>query len=94
MPYDGLLSERRIRRLTFHEDQRRKDIETLLSLARRELADSNVEPLSSDGRYEHAYSAVRALAEAVMVAEGFRPSGGPGQHEVLFTFIGQVPAAR
>ncbi len=94
MPYDGLLGEQRIRRLTFPEDRRRNDLETLLALAERELADSGVEALSLDGRYEHAYSAVRALAEAVMVAEGFRPSGGPGQHEVLFAFLGQVPTAR
>lgn len=94
MPYDGLLSEQRIRRLTLPEDRRRRDIETLLALAQRELSDSAVEALSLEGRYGHAYSGVRALAEAVMVAEGFRPSGGPGQHEVLFAFLRRVPTAR
>jgi hypothetical protein len=67
MPYGALLSEQRIRPLTLSEDRRRGEIGTLLELAQRELTDSGVEALSLDGRYEHAYSAVRALAEVGFV---------------------------
>jgi hypothetical protein len=93
MTYDALLDEERIRRVSVPEERRRADVETLLDVATREMCDAEVEALSLEGRYEHAYSAVRALAEAVMVAEHFRPSGGPGQHEVVFAFLRHVPTA-
>ncbi|MBM3473684.1 MAG: hypothetical protein FJX75_10490 [Armatimonadetes bacterium] len=94
MTYDVLLAEERIRRAALSEERRRADVKTLLDVAERELHDGGVEALSLEGRYEHAYSAVRALAEAVMAAEGFRPCGGPGQHEVVFAFLRHVPTAR
>ena len=94
MTYDALLDEQRIRRVSLSEDRERVDVQTLMDLAEREMHDGGVEALSLEGRYGHAYAAVRALAEAVMVAESFRPSGGPGQHEVVFAFLRHVPTAR
>lgn len=48
---------------------------------------------SVDGRFQDAYAALRHLAEIVMAAEGYRPASGPGQHEILFAFLSEVPAA-
>lgn len=94
MPYEALLRDGRIRPHDLRDDRLRSSIQSLLDLGDRELEDSMVEVVSLDGRYEHAYAAVRALSEVVMAAEGFRPAGGPGQHQVLFDFLRRVPTAQ
>jgi len=94
MPYGKLLAEDRIRLHGWSEDQARQRIGTLLLLAERELADSGVAGLSLDGRYEHAYAAVRAWGEAAMAAEGYRPTTGTGQHHVVFAFLRVVSTAQ
>lgn len=86
--------DERIRAHGFTEHRLREVIQISLELSKRELTDSTVEALSLDGRYEHAYAAMSALAEVVMLAEGFRPSGGVGQHHVLFDFLRLVPTAQ
>lgn len=91
MTYDDLLHEGRIRPHGFPDERLRASIHSCLELAARELSDSAVEGVSLDGRYEHAYAAVRALAEVVMLAEGFRPASGPGQHQVVFDFLRMMP---
>jgi len=44
----------------------------LLGLARRNLEDAAVERLSDDGRFDCAYGGARALATAIVRAEGYR----------------------
>jgi hypothetical protein len=94
MIYEDLLREERIRKHGLTGDRLAAQVRARLELAQRELSDCTVEALSLDGRYQHAYAAARALAEVVMIAEGFRATSGPGQHQVLFEFLRAVPTAR
>lgn len=94
MTYDDLLRDERIRRHGLPRERLKAAVRACLELADRELKDCTAKGLSLDGCYQHAYAAVRALAEAVMLAEGFRPVGGPGQHQVLFEFLRLVPTAQ
>ena len=41
-----------------------------------------------------AYDAVRAAAEAVMAAEGYRPASGEGQHAAAFEFLEETEGGR
>jgi hypothetical protein len=91
MTYEDLLRTRRIRphELSLTEiAQRLRDLATSAATAR---ADADLEAQSPEGRYQDAYNALRLHAERVMAAEGFRSASGPGQHEILFTFLAQVP---
>lgn len=58
-------------------------LRSLLSIADRELADAGLDGISSDGRFEHAYSAARCLAEAALYAAGFSILKGQRKHERL-----------
>jgi hypothetical protein len=61
----------------------RRGIGDLLAIARREIADSSLEGISEDGRFEHAYDAVRTLAEAALLATGYVVPKGGQKHERL-----------
>jgi hypothetical protein len=58
-----------------------EDIAGLLAIADRELSDGALQGISIDGRFTHAYDAVRALAEAALHASKCDVPKGPGQHE-------------
>ena len=53
----------------------------LLAVADREISDGSLEGISPDGRFEHAYNAVRSLAELALRAEGYLVPKGQRQHE-------------
>lgn len=59
----------------------REDIANLLSLAERELNDASVTELSPDGRFDHAYAAVRVLCQVALHAAGFAVLKGGREHE-------------
>lgn len=54
----------------------------LLGIARRELADARLAGMSPDGRFAHAYAAVRALCELALHASGYAVTKGHRQHEL------------
>jgi len=57
-----------------------KEIQGLLAVADRDLADSNVPGLSRDRRFATAYGAALQLASVVLRASGYRTSTGAGGH--------------
>ncbi|MBM4038141.1 MAG: hypothetical protein FJ290_06460 [Planctomycetes bacterium] len=53
----------------------------LLAIADRELSDGALDGMSIDGRFTHAYDAVRALAEAALHASSYEVPKGQQHHE-------------
>lgn len=60
------------------------DIRRLLSAARRNLADSRVEAVTPETRFDAAYKAIMQAALAALMAHGYRPdTNRPGHHATL-----------
>lgn len=59
------------------------ETQNLLAIAEREIADASIEQISDDGRFAHAYNAVRALCEIALFGSGFSVPKGQRQHERL-----------
>ena len=55
------------------------DIESLLSVAERNINDSRVKGLSDDSAFMLAYQAILSCASALLLSKGFRPAS-KGQH--------------
>jgi len=66
MSWKGLLEQPRVAR----EEATRAEIEAQREMAERAIADSAIEAVSDDGRFDRAYDAARALATRSF---GFRP---------------------
>lgn len=60
-----------------------EDIRALLAVADRELADSQVPGVSTDGKFNHAYAAALQAAAAALAASGFRPARGSHHHIIV-----------
>ncbi len=59
------------------------EILRLLDAARRNLADSRVNAVSRETRFDAAYKAIMQSALAAMYANGFRPATGEGGHHAV-----------
>jgi len=57
-----------------------EEIEGLLSIVERELRDSQVEGISADGTFSHAYRAALTLATVLLCAAGYMPARGQSHH--------------
>ncbi len=90
MAYESLLGKNRIEAHSFTH----RDFQDYIAAATGKLADAGVEGLSDDTRFTLAYDAVRAAAEAVMAAEGYRLKSGEGQHAAVFAFLAEAEAGR
>jgi len=58
-----------------------EEVADLLDIAGREIRDGLVKGLSPDGRFSHAYNAVRLLCEVALHAEGYTVPKGGREHE-------------
>jgi len=58
-----------------------KEIADLLSIVDRSQADSRVEGISDDLRFQAAYNGILTLANIALRASGFRVSLGQGHHQ-------------
>jgi hypothetical protein len=58
----------------------RAEIQQILAVADRDLADANVAQVSLDRRFAAAYGAALQLATIVLRASGYRTSSGSGGH--------------
>ena len=56
------------------------EIEGLLAIVERELQDSQVDGVSADGRFNHAYRAALTLATMLLYASGYSPARGQSHH--------------
>lgn len=90
MPYESLLSEGRIGAQTFAPQQ----LESFMLIAKAKLGDAGIEGHTDDTTFTLAYDAVRAAAEAVMAAEGYRLMSGGGQHAAVFEFLEETEGGR
>ena len=52
------------------------EVTGLLAIVDRELQDSQVDGVSTDGRFNHAYRAVLTLATVLLYASGYSPARG------------------
>ena len=59
----------------------RQVVSDLLSVAEREIADGGLDGISIDGRFDHAYDAVRCLCEVALHAKGYEIPKGARKHE-------------
>lgn len=72
-----------------HECERSaNEIANLLAIAEREISDAGLASISSDGRFSHAYNAVRALCTAALHACGYRAAKGSSSHKRLIESLG------
>ena len=58
-------------------------VANLLAVAQREVADASLPGMSADGKFEHAYDAIRSLSELALRAAGFAVPKGGSKHERL-----------
>ena len=68
-----------------------EEIRALLMVADRELADSRVPGLSTDGKFNHAYNAALQAAAAGLAASGYRAARG-SHHYVIIQSLAQTLA--
>ena len=60
------------------------ELQRLLAAAGRNIADSQVDSVSDETRFDPAYKAIMQCALAAMLAGGYRPSTNePGHHQTL-----------
>jgi len=87
MPYSELASDGTVRRHSFTPQVVSRRLAESFALTERHLKDAQVADLSVDAKHNIAYAAARVLAEAVMLAEGFRPGRTIGTHVAVFAFL-------
>ncbi len=58
-----------------------QEVGNLLAIAERDTADASLEGMSADGRFDHAYSAIRTLCQVALHASGYAVPKGGRQHE-------------
>jgi hypothetical protein len=76
----------------------RDEVQRLLGAARRNLADAQVDAISTETRFDSAYKAIMQAALVALMANGYRPdTNRPGHHmtviQSLPTTIG-LPSTR
>ena len=76
MSLDGWLRNDWLKRHT----TTKAEIEGLFAIVDRELQDSQVDGVSADGRFSHAYRAALTLATVLLYASGYSPSRGQSHH--------------
>lgn len=65
------------------------EVHRLLAAARRNLADSQVENISDETRFDAAYKAIMQCALVGLLANGYRPSTTtPGHHQTMVQSLG------
>lgn len=62
----------------------RMGVERLLEAANCSLSDASLLDLSNEGRFDMAYKAVMQIANAALLANGYRtPTNRPGHHQTM-----------
>ena len=56
-------------------------IRQLREVVDRDISDAGAEPLSADGRFQHAYDAALQLCMIALLASGYRVKKGEGHHK-------------
>jgi hypothetical protein len=69
------------------------ELKGLLAIVERELRDSQVDGVSTDGRFNHAYRAAFTLATVLLYAAGFSPARGQSHHYRTIEAIPEILGA-
>jgi uncharacterized protein (UPF0332 family) len=69
------------------------EIDGLLAIVDRELQDSEVDGVSTDGKFSHAYRAALTLATVLLYASGYSPSRGQSHHYRTLEAVPEVLGA-
>jgi hypothetical protein len=69
------------------------EIDALLAIVDREVRDSQVDGVSVDGRFSHAYRAALTLATVLLYASGYSPSRGQSHHHRTIEAIPEILGA-
>ena len=85
MSLENLLKIHQLQRHTATADE----VQRLLAAAQRNLADSAVQGLSDETRFDAAYKAIMQCATVSLMANGYRPSTTtPGHHQTMIQTLG------
>ena len=85
MSLENLLKINQLQRHTATADE----VQRLLAAAQRNLADSAVQGLSDETRFDAAYKAIMQCAMVGLMANGYRPSTTtPGHHQTMIQTLG------
>jgi uncharacterized protein (UPF0332 family) len=68
----------------------KQEIDGLFSIVAREIADSQVKGISSDGMFTHAYRAALTLSTILLYAAGYMPAKGQSHHYRTFATLSLV----
>jgi hypothetical protein len=68
----------------------KEEIDGLFSIVGREIADSQVKGISSDGMFTHAYRAALTLSTILLYASGYAPAKGQSHHFRTFAALPKV----
>ncbi|MEK6578998.1 MAG: hypothetical protein AABZ55_07205 [Bdellovibrionota bacterium] len=67
-----------------------KEIVDLFSIVERELKDAQLEGISSDGKFNHAYRASLTLGTILLSASGYSPAKGQSHHYRVIAAIPEI----
>jgi hypothetical protein len=68
----------------------REEVRTLLDAVRRNLTDAHVTAVSLETRLDAAFKAIMQLSLVALLANGFRPSAGAGNHMTLIQSLPEL----
>jgi uncharacterized protein (UPF0332 family) len=83
MAYEELLKKGLIKPFDAEPSQ----VSGRILLAKRDIQTARAPAIGFDWAYSIAYNAMLQSARALMFAEGYRPSGGEGQHRAVVRFV-------
>ncbi len=63
----------------------------LLNAAERNIADAHIDAVSNENRFDAAYKAIMQLANAALLAKGYRTlTSKPGHHQTMLQLLGKT----
>ena len=63
----------------------------LLNAAERNIADAHIDAVSNENRFDAAYKAIMHLANAALLANGYRTlTSKPGHHQTMLQLLGKT----
>lgn len=63
----------------------------LIAAAKRNIADSHIEAVSNENRFDAAYKAIMQLANAALQAKGYRTlTSKPGHHQTMLQLLSKT----
>ena len=83
MAYDELVTKGLIKPF----DAAPAQVKERIVLAQRDIRTAGTPGIGHDWAYSIAYNAMLQSARALMFAEGYRPTGGEGQHRTVVRFV-------